>query len=284
MASAGSAPADSLDQAVRNAFESVVDSMPSLIAALLLVAAGWLLARLARRAARELASLANKFLSHSLHRRAAADARLSLAFITVIGELAFWLVLILALVLAAGVVGVGSVGHWLNQIVTHLPSLIVGLAIVIVGYFLSVYLRELVTSSGRDRGTSAAPALGQIVQVTTLTVALIIGLDQAGVDVLILIVLVAIAAGALVAGTVLTFAAGSRNYVSNLIGARNARTVLQPGLRIRIGELEGEVLEISATHIALDTAEGKTLVPARDLHTRTVVIVTPAAESPPADG
>lgn len=284
MASPGSAPNSSLDQAVRSAYDSLVTSMPSLIAALLLVAGGWLLARLARRGARELASLANRFLSHSLHRRAAADARISLAFISVIGELAFWLVLILALVLAAGVVGVGSVGQWLNQIVTHLPSLIVGLAIVIVGYFLSVYLRELVTSTARDRGTTAAPALGHIVQAATIAIALIIGLDQAGVDVLILIVLLAISSGALLTGMVLTFVTGSRNYVSNLIGARNARTLLQAGLRIRIGDLEGEVLEISATHIALDTAEGKTLVPARHLDTRTVVIVAPTAESPPADG
>jgi hypothetical protein len=283
MASAGSAPGASLDQAVRSAFDSFVNSMPSLIAALLLVAAGWLLARLARRGARELASLANRFLSHSLHRRAAADARLSLAFISVIGELAFWLVLIVALVLAAGVVGVGSVGQWLNQIVTHLPSLIVGLAIVITGYFLSIYLRELVISSARDRGAGPASALGHTVQAIVITIALIIGLDQAGIDVMVLVIVFAIGAAGLVAGVVLTFVAGSRNFASNIIGARNARGLLQPGLRVRIDDLEGEVLEISLTHIALDTTEGKALIPASELDTRRLVIITSTAEPSTAD-
>jgi len=283
MASAGSAPDGSIDHAVRNAFDGFVASMPSLIAALLLVAVGWLVARLARRAARQLATLANRFLSHSQHGRAAADTGLSRAFITVIGELAFWLVLILAVVLAAGMAGVGSVGQWLNQIVTHLPSLFVGVAIVVIGYFLSVYLRELVTSTLRDHDTGAATAVGHLAQGATISVALIIGLDQAGVDVLILILVFAIVAAGMVAGVVAAFVSGARAYVSNLVGARNARTLLEPGLRIRIGDTEGEVLEVSLTHVALDTADGKTLVPARELDTRRWVILTPAADSASSD-
>jgi hypothetical protein len=284
MESAGAASVGSFEHAVGRAFDSVVNSMPTVIAALLMIAVGWLLARLARRAARELASLANRFLSHTLHRRPAADARMSLAFITVVGELAFWLVLVLAVVFAAGIVGVGSVGQWLNQIVTHLPSLIVGVSIVVVGYFFSVYLRELVTSSARDHQVSGAAAIGHMVQIATITVTFIIGLDQAGIDVAILLVVVAIAASGLVFGTVMAFVTGARNYVSNVIGARNARHFLQPGIRVRIGGVEGEVLEVSLTHVALDTPEGKTLMPARELDIRRVVILTSAADAATTDG
>ncbi len=276
--------ATSFKQALLKAVQSVADNMPSLIAALLIILAGWLLGRLARRVAQHLASGANRFLDRTLRHGSAASVRLSPASISVAGELAFWLVLTLALLLAAGVAGLGSIGQWVNQIVLHLPNLIVGGAIVVVGYFLSVYLREMVTSAARRDRFGGFPGLGQLVQWSTLAIALIVGLDQAGIDAAMLMIAFAIVTGGLVIGMVVPFAVGARDHVSNLIGARNARHYLHPGARLRIGDLEGELLEITPTHIALDTAEGRTLLPAKLLETQNVLIVTPGTERQTDDG
>jgi hypothetical protein len=273
-----------LKEALARAFDSVIDSAPSLLAALLIIVVGWALARLASRAARHLAGLANRLLERSFRRGSAAAVRLSPAFITLVGELAFWLVVILAVILAAGVAGFGSVGQWLNTIVLHLPSLVVGATIVVVGFFFSVYLRELVTATGSRGGIGTAGAIGRLTQALVMTVAVIVGLDQAGVDVATVMILFTIVGGGLMLALVLAFGLGARDYVRNLIGARQARHFLQPGIRVRIGELEGEVLEISDTHVALDTTTGRTLLPARLLQTTPIAIITPGLEDGRAGG
>jgi cytochrome c biogenesis protein CcdA len=274
----------SIKQAVTNALQAVLDGLPALLAAAAIVFAGWLLARLARRAARHLAGGANRLLERTLRRGTAATARLSPAFISLTGELAFWLVLVFAVIVAASVAGLGGLGESLNNIVRHLPNMIVGAAIIVVGYFLSVYLRELVSSSAESGQVAAATVLGRLAQGAALAVAIIIGLDQAGVDVAVLLILFAIGLGGTVAAVVLAFGLGARDHVGNLIGARNARDVIHPGVRLRIGEVEGEVIELSHTHVALDTSDGKLLVPARALERERVLIIAPAADEARADG
>jgi hypothetical protein len=116
----------SIKQAVTNALQAVLDGLPALLAAAAIVFAGWLLARLARRAARHLAGGANRLLERTLRRGTAATARLSPAFISLTGELAFWLVLVFAVIVAASVAGLGGLGESLNNIVRHLPNMIVG--------------------------------------------------------------------------------------------------------------------------------------------------------------
>jgi hypothetical protein len=278
------ATAEPLRQAVHDALQGIVDSLPELLAAVVIALVGWLLARLARRAARQLTGVANRLLERTLRRGTAASARLSPAFISVTGELIFWLVFIFSLVVAASVAGLGSVGEWLNRIVLHLPSLLVGALVVVVGYFFSVYLRELVTSSADASRVSAAATVGRLAQVAVLAVAVIIGLDQAGVDVAMLMIVVAIVGGGLMAAVVGAFGLGARAYVGNLIGARNARHFVYPGMRLRVGEVEGEVLELTHTHLALDTAEGKILLPAQLLETQRILIVAPAADEEQAGG
>ncbi len=284
MDSTDTLPSGSLGQTLSRVMAGVMDNIPSIIVALLVIVGGWLLARLARRTARQVATVANRFLDRAYRRGSVAGVRMSLAFVTVAGEVAYWLVLILALILAAGMVGIGSIGQWLNQIVIHLPSVIVGAVIIVVGYFFSVYLREAVASSARDGEIRAPGAIGRLVQGAAMTIAVIIGLDQAGVEVGVLKIAVAIVGGGLAVGVVVAFAAGARDHVGNLIGARNARHFLQPGVRVRIADVEGEILEISATHVALDTAEGKTMIPAATLETHRVVIVTPTPEGQSGNG
>lgn len=270
-------PSGFLTQTLSGVYEAVAANLPSLVAALLVVIAGWLLARLARRGARRSAEFANRMLDRALRRGSAAGVRISLAFTTVTGEIAFWLVLILALILAAGVVGIGSIGQWLNQLVVHLPSVIIGASILVVGYFASVYLRELVASSAEAAELQTAALLGRLAQLGILAIALIIGLDQAGIEVTILLIAFAIVAGAAMFGLIAAFAAGSGAFAANLIGARNARHLLLPGMRLRVDDVEGELLEISRTHLALETEEGRVLLPAHRLETGRVIILTDTA-------
>ncbi len=264
-------------------FDPLAEHIPAIVISLLIVLAGWLLARLARRGARHLTSGANRILERTFRSGSAASVRLSPGFVSVMGELAFWLVLILAVILAAGVAGLGSLGEWVNRIVVHLPNVIAGASIIVVGYFLSVYLRELVTLAGRSSQVAGSATMGRLAQGAAMTVALIIGLDQAGVEVGMLMIVFCLVGGGLVLGLVVAFGIGARDYVSNLIGARNARHVIHPGMRVRIGEDEGEVLELSHTHLVMETAEGRTLFPARLLETCRVRILAPGVDEP-ADG
>lgn len=176
--------------------------------------------------------------------------------------------LLITIIVAAQVAGLAIVTDWLRRLLVLLANLVVGIAIIVVGYFVGLLVRE--------RAQAESPLVGRIAQVTVLAIATIVGLDQVGVDVAVVIALTAVVAGGLVAGLFVAFGLGARRFVSNLIGARSARGMLGPGLRVRIGDVEGTVLEITATHIALDTVDGRLLVPGCSADLERILIITAA--------
>ena len=49
------------------------------------------------------------------------------------GELVFWLLMLIFVTLATDILGLGIFGIWLKEIVTYLPLAVVGLLIVLIG-------------------------------------------------------------------------------------------------------------------------------------------------------
>ncbi len=265
------------DQSV-GALTSIINTLPSLLAAAIIFIAGWLIATVLRGFVRRLSNVINRMLERIFRKGSLASVRLSTPAIAVIAEIAFWIIIFLAATSAARVAGLTFISGWLNQIVSHLPNLIVGAVIITFGYFASVYVSRLVAPRDGDKKAGERLLLGRLIQVFIFVTALIIGLDQVGIKVTFLVTLLTVAAGAILAGFAVAFGLGARDHVSNLIAARTAQNALHAGLKIRIGDIEGDILEVTPSHIALDTSAGRALVPARIIDEKMIEILTSTEE------
>ncbi len=263
-----------LQEAVGNAIAAAAAYAPSLIAAILVLLAGWFVARFARVITHRVLSGANRLLDRLLQRGTLSGIRMTPTATAVSGEVSFWVIIFLSITIAARIAKLPALSGWLNQIAGHLPNLLVGAAIIVAGYFVSVIAGEQVTATARAAKAGQSALMGRFAQGAIFVTALIIGLDQVGVDVTFLVALFAVAVGAIFIGFSIAFGLGARDFVSNLIGARTAHQKLRPGVMVRIGGIEGEILEITPTQIALDTSDGRTLVPARLTEESGLVILT----------
>jgi len=192
----------------------------------------------------------------------------------VLAEIIFWLLIFLVVALAARVAGFEAVSGWLDAIVAYLPNLVIGGAIIAIGFAIGTLVGEQVASTARAAGVGQSALVGRLAQTAIFITSLIIGLGQLGVDVSFLVVLFAVAAGAIGVGFSIAFGIGSGDYVRDLVSARDARRDLRPGLQVRIGEIEGQVLEISATRIAIESEDGRVLIPARQVSAGAVTILS----------
>lgn len=267
-----------------DALSDIAGYLPYLAGGLAILLAGWLIARIVRATARRMLGGVNRILDRTFRRGALSGARLSTTAISILSELLVWTVLLLSAAVAARLARLPAVSGWLDQIAAWMPGFLVGVVIIIVGYFISLVVGEQVATSARAAKASQSALMGKLVQSGILIAAVIIGLDQIGVDVTFLVALFAVSVGAIFVGFSIAFGLGAREYVSNLIGARTARQYIKPGTMLRIGDVTGEVLEITATQIALDTAEGLTLVPARMTDESAIVIVSDDKSEGPHSG
>ena len=175
----------------------------------------------------------------------------------------YWIILFIFVTAALNTAGLTGVSAWLERIVDFLPGIVTGGLIILLGYILAGLVRDVTLAAAHSAEFTEAVVISRLAQAITLVTALIIGLEQIGIDVSFLTTMLGISSAALLFGFALAFGLGARTLVSNLIAAHHLRDILEPGQTIRIRNWEGTVLEVSPTAVILDTEEGRTTIPAK---------------------
>jgi len=191
----------------------------------------------------------------------------------IVGELVFWLLMLIFVTLATDILGLSIFGTWLKEIVTYLPLAIAGLLIVLAGFVVSSLARDLVTSVATSAGLTHGDLLGRTAQFIILFIAIIIGIDQIGIDIALISVLSGIVLATTLGGIALAFGLGARTHVSNIIAANQLRQIYRIGDIVRIGDIEGRIMDITASRVIIESNTGSVDVPAK-LFDEQVTIIT----------
>ncbi len=255
------------------AAESIIASLPGIATALLLLLVGWVAARVIRSVTLRLLALFNLFLERVLSGRTRAVVYFSSSITRLVAGILYWITLFVFVVEALDAAGLTGVAHWLERVVEFLPGIVTGGLIILVGYILAGLVRDITLAAAHSAEFTEAVVISRLAQAITLVTALVIGLEQVGINVTFLTTILGVSSAALLFGFALAFGLGARTLVSNLIAAHHLRDVLEPGQDIRIGELEGTVLEVSATAVVLDTQAGRTTVPAKLYQEQAMVVL-----------
>lgn len=232
---------------------------PNELIALAILVVGVVAARLTSMAI----GSALEFLDRRTARLATTDRSvISPRLIRVTRAVVFWLVVILAASYALRLLGVGGISTTLTAVIGFIPQLLVGFTIVVAGHILGLIASHIVAELSDEITTDS---LGpRLLHGTILIVAIVMGLQHISVDISfvtqLMLIIVAIAGG----GLMLAFALGARQHVANLL-ARRELTRLSVGDRIRVDNVDGEIVDIHTTGVDVATLEGIVSVPAARL-------------------
>jgi small-conductance mechanosensitive channel len=244
-------------------FSQIIASTPQLLAALAVLVLGWFVAQLLRLATRKLMRGLDSLWSSGSAEDNAGQLRAKRTQAIIAGNLVFWVVLIFFIAAAANMAGWQMLSNWMDSVVVYLPNLVSGLLIILAGYLLSNFVRKGVVSAADSAGMSQGTVLARIAQVVVIFTTLLIGIEQIGIDVDFLTDVVIVVVGVLLGGVALAFGLGARSLIANIIGAQYLRKHCRIGESMRIGGIEGSIVEVTQTCIVLDTEYGRAVIPAR---------------------
>ncbi|MCW9013155.1 MAG: mechanosensitive ion channel [Gammaproteobacteria bacterium] len=268
---------EGLTSVFQNIGEQALLYLPKIAAAVMLLVVGWLLARLVRLlVVRAIGSLDHVW-QRLVSRRGLEHMQSRQPPTRIVGELVFWLLMLVFVTLATEVLGLDVFGTWLKQIVSYLPLVVAGLLIVLVGFIVSALARDLVASAAGSAGLARGDLLARTAQMIILFIAIILGIDQIGIDIMFLSVVAGIILAAMLGGIALAFGLGARTHVSNIIAANQLRQIYQIGDKVRIGDTEGRVISITVSRVILETAEGSVDVPAKIFDEQVTVLLEKGA-------
>lgn len=154
--------------------------LPRLLVAIVILVAGWLLARLLRFAmGRGLKAVNFPVLTE----RAGIDAFLKRGGIridtaAVLALLAYWLVILATLMTAFNSLGLVQVTELVGRVVLFIPRLFVAILVLAFGTYFARFLATAVTAYFRNIGLEDGDLLGRIVRYAVMVFVAVIALDQ----------------------------------------------------------------------------------------------------------
>ncbi len=249
--------------------------LPVVASAALLLLGGWLLGRLARYlASRVVAAVLTRLGARASLRGAIVSSGVAAHVPAVIGGFAYWLVFLFFVAAALETLGLPVVTGALNRVASYLPNVLAALVVIFAGIILGSLVRGALTRTAATAGVEFGTAVGSLAQGTVVLVAIVVALEQVGIEAQVLVVIVAIVLGTTLAGAGLAFGLGARTAVSSIIASYYVAQAYRIGQLVRNGGVEGKIVQTTPTAVFLDTPQGRVLVPAKQFNEEMSVLVT----------
>lgn len=193
--------------------------LPRLGVAVGILVGGWLLAKAVRFAvSRGLRAINFQVLTERAGvDRFLRDGGIAADGIAIFAGLAYWLTLLLALLVAFNSLGLNYATELVRQVVLFVPKVFVALLVIAFGAYFARFVRDSVNAYLRNAGVSDADLLGHIAQYAIVGFVLLIAIDQLDfggglVQTTFLIVL-----GGIVFALALAFGLGGRERAAALL-------------------------------------------------------------------
>ena len=195
-------------------WSELTDLLPGLLAAVLIMLAGYVLARQLRRwSDRTLTRLEFRRLADAGGFTEAAE-RVRIDPVQAVGSLVFWLTMLVAVLLASSALGLENVREMFGRMLSFIPTLISGTVIIILGMIIGEFLRALIVASAG--GVEGVVTVAKLSKGAMVGIAFFMALQEVGVSEEIVTAAFTLVLGAVALAAGLAFGLGNRDLAGAL--------------------------------------------------------------------
>lgn len=248
---------NSIGDALTNYWNVVVDFLPQLVAALVVLIIGLIVASLISTAVAKLLGWVED------HRQVKSflkrwDIKVQIAGI--VGKFIWWIVFLVFLSAAVQLLQVQVLTETINTIVGYTPLLFAAAVVAGLTLLAAHVVRGLVESALDGVGFKASRVVGTGVYVVLLVFGFTLAAAQLQLDMtLITANLTVIVAGIALAGG-LAFGLGGREVAGSLLAGLVTRDLVKKGQKLTVDGVSGKVVRVTSTGVVLDTSGGEIVV------------------------
>ena len=204
---------------LRRSWDAVVATLPDLALAMLLLVAGWLVAKLLRRlAVRTLRALhVDELAERSGLDDFLVQGGVHHTTVTLVAGAVYWLVLGGVFIALLDALGLGAADALLERMAYFVPNLFLAVGILVFGSLLARVLGGLGFSYLSNIGSAAAEPIGALARYATLVFVLFMAAEQLAIRTEVLVSAFQIAFAALCLAAALAFGLGGREWAAQVI-------------------------------------------------------------------
>jgi hypothetical protein len=201
---------------LEHSFALLGEFVPALLGALLILMAGYLLAKLIEKGAQRVLRKVrlNQLLERGGVMQAVERSGSHLNPAKVIANVLFWFVMFAVLLVAANAIGLESLANVFSELVSYIPSVIAAIVIIILGIVLGGFVGGLIMASAG--GLHGGPWLARTGRAGVIVLAVFMALQELGIATDIVTTAFAILFGAVALALALAFGLGNRELAAEV--------------------------------------------------------------------
>ncbi|WP_425155460.1 mechanosensitive ion channel family protein [Candidatus Palauibacter sp.] len=169
---------------IRAFFGQLGNFLPNVLAVLVIVVGGWIVAKVIQAVlVRLLKAVRADILAERIQlAEMLARGGIQRTFSQLVGVIAYWLVMLVVLVAALNALQLTATAELLQRFVGFLPAVVTSILILILGIPAAAFLAATVRTVASNAGIAQAQVLGQFVQSIVIIFAVVVALQQLGVQ------------------------------------------------------------------------------------------------------
>jgi hypothetical protein len=193
--------------------------VPQLLAALVLLFVGWILANLARTG---VVKLLDVLRFDQLADKTGIEAflkqgNLEISLGRLIANLAYWVVIFIVIVTVANSLGLHMVAELFNKVVFYLPNIIVAILVLVFGVLMARFINRLVFAYLNNIGVQGALTISTLSEYGVIIFVVFVALEQLEIGTNLLTAAFQIGFGAIGLAFALAFGLGGREWAAGVI-------------------------------------------------------------------
>ncbi len=233
--------------------------LPNIFAALLLLIGGHFLGKVV---AKIVAGLLKKIGLDKLSETAGIDDAVKRTGLdatpsALMGKIIYWLIYLTFILSAADILGLDRVSATIDSFVLYLPKVVGALLVIVIGLFVAGLVRSSIETTLETMNLGYEKVIGGIIYGVIVIIVISLAIGQLDIETALLnqVVIIFLFAGA--AAIALALGLGTRDVAGSVVAGVYARELYQPGHIIKVGDIQGTVIEVGSTSLLLVMSDGK---------------------------
>ena len=254
-------------QSLTTMWLEITKIFPNIIGALFVLIIGWIITKVIIKLIKKVLKLAkaNKLDDKLNEIEIIEDKKLNFDTVKIVSGAVKWIMYIVLLVTASDIMGLEIISNQISLLLAYIPQLIAALIIFVIGLIFANFIKNGLKKVFESMDLSGGKIISQVVFFLLLTFISITALNQAGINTEIITNNInMIIAGFLLAFSI-AFGLGAREVVAKLLNTFYARKTFEVGQKIIFNDKIYSIEEVKSISVILMNADGKLVVPIKDI-------------------
>ncbi len=189
------------------------------------------------------------------------------------GKIVFFVVVFLTFTTILKKMGLEVMSSWFQGLAKNLPSIVVALVILFLGWklkdFLIVFVNRTLSRTDFSHSRIASNSLAW----AAFTISALVALEQAGIDMGLVVTLLTVVAGVTSGGVALMLALGAKSSISDILSCYQIGRLLKVGQKVEVLGVSGVVEAIGPTYVSLSNEKGRINVPGNRFRQEVTIVL-----------